>query len=91
MAIDTIKTGSNYEQERILQTTAEVQENKEGSNPQQKLQIEMLHQAMKGDVIGTDNNLQKQLLQMMSAAVPAQQIQATAQNQIAKGYLDIRI
>lgn len=80
-----------YQQERNLQAKATLQTSKEGSNPQQKLQLEMLQQSMKGDVVGSNNNLQKQLLQMMSAATPLQQIQATAQNQISKGYLDIRI
>jgi hypothetical protein len=51
----------------------------------------MLQQSMKGDIVGGNNNLQKQLLQMMASSAPLQQIQATAQNQISKGYLDIRI
>lgn len=92
MAIDSVNAGNNiYEQERNLRASATLETSKEGSNPQQKLQVEMLQQSMKGDVVGGNNNLQKQLLQMMSAAAPLQQIQATAQNQISKGYLDIRI
>lgn len=92
MAIDKVNSGSNiYEQERNMRAGATLQTSKEGSNPQQKLQVEMLRQSMQGNVVGGNNNLQKQLLQMMSASAPLQQIQATAQNQIAKGYLDIRI
>lgn len=92
MAIDNVNAGNNiYEQERNLRAGATLETSKEGSNPQQKLQVEMLQQSMKGDAVGGNNNLQKQLLQMMAAAAPLQQIQATAQNQISKGYLDIRI
>lgn len=92
MATDSVNVSNKiYEQERNLRSRETLETNKEGSNPQQKLQLEMLQQSMKGDVVGGNNNLQKQLLQMMSAAAPLQQIQATAQNQISKGYLDIRI
>ncbi len=92
MAIDSVNSGNKiYEQERNLRAGATLETSKEGTNPQQKLQVEMLQQSMKGDIVGGNNNLQKQLLQMMASSAPLQQIQATAQNQISKGYLDIRI
>ena len=39
----------------------------------------------------TPVSTQKQVLQALSYAQPIQQIQQTAQNQISKGYLDIRV
>lgn len=59
--------------------------------PQQQLQIEMLKQAAGGNIMSNDNSLQKQLLQIMAAVSPQQQIQSIAQTQIAKGFLDIKI
>ncbi|HOV92435.1 MAG TPA: hypothetical protein PLC04_05080 [Candidatus Kapabacteria bacterium] len=59
--------------------------------PQQQLQIEMLKQASGGNIMSNDNSLQKQLLQIMAAIGPQQQIQQVAQAQIAKGFLDIKI
>ncbi|MGB9702176.1 MAG: hypothetical protein ACPL1A_05530 [Candidatus Kapaibacteriota bacterium] len=79
------------EDEKYMRTTQSLKTTKEGSNPQQQMQVEMLKQATTGNVVGTDNNLQKQLLQMMAAASPVQQIQSVAQNQISKGYLDIKV
>lgn len=79
------------EDEKYLRTTQSLKTTKEGNNPQQQMQVEMLKQATSGNAVGTDNNLQKQLLQMMSATAPAQQIQSVAQNQISKGYLDIKV
>jgi hypothetical protein len=59
--------------------------------PQQQLQIEMLKQAAGSNIMSNDNSLQKQLLQIMAAVAPQQQIQSVAQSQIAKGFLDIKI
>jgi len=59
--------------------------------PQQQLQIEMLKQATSGNIMSDDNTLQKQLLQIMAAVAPQQQIQTVAQAQIARGFLDIKI
>ena len=59
--------------------------------PQQQLQIEMLKQSAGGNIMSNDNSLQKQLLQIMAAVAPQQQIQSIAQSQIAKGFLDIKI
>ncbi|MEJ5287191.1 MAG: hypothetical protein CH6_1323 [Candidatus Kapaibacterium sp.] len=57
-------------------------------NTQFQIQKEVLRQAL-----GTSpNSLQSQLLQLISSGLPnAQQAQATAQAQISKGYLDIKI
>jgi hypothetical protein len=91
MAVNEVKNQKMYQDERYFRTNETLHTNKEGNTPQQQLQIEMLQQTTKGGIVGTDNNLQKQLLQMMAAATPQQQIQAVAQNQLSKGYLDIKI
>lgn len=57
-------------------------------NVQYEIQKDVLRQALGA----SPNSLQSQLLQLLSAgAQNPQQIQATAQAQISKGYLDIKI
>lgn len=52
---------------------------------QKQLQQEMLKDSM-----GTDG-FQKQLLSLISSSQPTASVQQTAQNQLQKGYLDIKI
>jgi hypothetical protein len=51
---------------------------------QNEIKKEVLKQTIEGDT-------QKELLQLLSAVQPQQQIQKTAQDQIEKGYLDIKV
>jgi hypothetical protein len=52
---------------------------------QNELQKDVLKQTMNPD------GLQKQLLQVLANQQPLQQIQQTAQNQIAKGTLNVKV
>ncbi len=52
---------------------------------QMEVQKEVLRQNLSGD------NTQNQLLQLLASVQPQQQIQKTAQEQIEKGYLDIKV
>lgn len=54
---------------------------------QNEVQKEILKQTMGQG----SNSQQRQLMQLISSAQPMFQIQQTAQNQISKGYLDIKI
>ncbi|MBE2190117.1 MAG: hypothetical protein KGZ71_10735 [Desulfobulbaceae bacterium] len=54
---------------------------------QHELQKEVLRESVG---IG-DLSIQKQLMQLLMSAQPIIQVQQTAQNQIAKGYLDIKV
>lgn len=54
---------------------------------QQKLQKDVMEDAQGMN----QNSTQKQLLQMMATALPLQQIQQTAQAQIERGELDIKV
>jgi len=56
-------------------------------NVQQELQKDIMEEASGVN----QNSTQKQLLQMMATAQPLQQIQQTAQQQIERGELDIRV
>jgi hypothetical protein len=54
---------------------------------QHELQKEVLQEAVgKGDL-----SIQKQLMQLLMSAQPVIQVQQTAQNQISKGFLDIKV
>jgi hypothetical protein len=52
---------------------------------QNELQKDVMKQTMDPD------GMQKQLLQVLANAQPLQQIQQTAQNQIAKGSLNVKV
>lgn len=52
---------------------------------QNEIQKEVLKQTMEGD------NTQQQLLQLLAMLQPQQHIQRTAQDQLEKGYLDIKV
>ncbi len=56
-------------------------------NVQQELQKDIMKEASGVN----QNSTQKQLLQMMATAQPLQQIQQTAQAQIERGELDIKV
>jgi len=73
----------------IQQVNQELRQNEAGKvNTQYEIQREMLRQA----IGASPNSLQSQLLQLISSNVPnLQQAQATAQAQISKGFLDIKI
>ncbi|MBM2816925.1 MAG: hypothetical protein HW421_3687 [Ignavibacteria bacterium] len=51
---------------------------------QNEIQKDVIKETFQGDV-------QKQLLQTLASAQPSQQVQKVAQNQISKGYLNIKI
>ena len=53
---------------------------------QNELQKEILRQNLTGAI-----DTQKQLLQLLASMQPMQHVQQTAQNQLSKGYLDIKI
>lgn len=53
---------------------------------QNEIQKDVLKEA-----VGEEINYQKNLIQMIASAQPQQQIQQTAQNQIARGFLDVRV
>ncbi|MFP4527411.1 MAG: hypothetical protein ACLFQX_02600 [Candidatus Kapaibacterium sp.] len=54
---------------------------------QNEIRKEMLR-----DAAGTGaGSTQRQLLQLLASAQPQQQIQQTAQSQIEKGYLDVKV
>jgi hypothetical protein len=73
----------------IQQVNQELRQNETSKvNTQFEIQREMLRQA----IGASPNSLQSQLLQLISSNVPnLQQAQATAQAQISKGFLDIKI
>lgn len=73
----------------IQQVNQELRQNEASKvNTQFEIQREMLRQA----IGASPNSLQSQLLQLISSNVPnLQQAQATAQAQISKGFLDIKI
>lgn len=53
---------------------------------QNGIQKEMLKDTLSGT-----SSTQNQMLQMLASAQPVQSIQATAQRQLEKGYLDIKV
>jgi len=53
---------------------------------QNGLQKEVLQETLQGT-----SSIQNQMLQMMASAKPSQSVQETAQKQIEKGYLDIKV
>jgi hypothetical protein len=53
---------------------------------QNNLQKDVLKEATNGS-----SSAPKQMLQLLAATQPLAQIQSTAQNQLSKGYLDIKI
>lgn len=53
---------------------------------QNGIQKEMLKETTEGAT-----SMQKQMLQLLASAQPLAQIQQTAQSQIQKGYLDIKV
>lgn len=75
----------------IAQTELKAIENQQRTSAQQQIQIAMLQQVISGDAPTGNMNPQTQMLQLITAVQPLQQIQQTAQSQIQKGYLDIKI
>jgi hypothetical protein len=70
----------------IERSAATVQENQPMA-VQNELQREVFREAIG---IG-DLSIQKQLMQLLMSAQPILQVQQTAQNQISKGFLDIKV
>jgi len=55
------------------------------------VQNELQREAFR-EAVGTgDLSIQKQLMQLLMSAQPIIQVQQTAQNQISKGFLDIKV
>lgn len=57
---------------------------------QNGVQKEVQKEVLKDTVIGSGST-QKQMLQLLTSAQPMQQVQQTAQSQLSKGYLDIKV
>ncbi|MCX7909109.1 MAG: hypothetical protein N2560_06295 [Ignavibacteria bacterium] len=67
------------------------QQNNE-ENKRMNVQFEIQKDVLRQAIGVSPNSLQSQLLQLISSSLPnLQQAQATAQAQISKGYLDIKI
>ena len=77
MTIDTAPT---------LRYTSDVKPPKTVQNDVQK----QLQQEMLKDSMGT-HGFQKQLLSLISSSQPQTSVQSTAQNQLQRGYLDVKI
>lgn len=77
------------EETRILQE--DLMQAKQNQGTQQSVQQELQKDVMKEASGVNQNSTQKQLLQMMASAQPLQQIQQTAQAQIERGELDIKV
>lgn len=77
-------TVDRLQDQKPVQTSASPQERVE--NVQFELQKNILQEQMTGE--NSKNNI---MLQLLASQQPVQQIQQTAQNQIEKGYLDVRI
>ena len=67
-----------------VKETPEVYQEQKNSAVQNELQKTVLKDTMKGDMA-------KQFIQLIAAAQPPQNPQQTAQNQIARGFVDIKI
>ena len=67
------------------QNLQQVSEVKPALTIQHEVQKEVLKETMSGE------GIQKQLLAMMASSQPQQSVQATAQNQISRGFLDIKV
>jgi hypothetical protein len=80
MTVDQMQPMNNLIQELNQKETPKL-------NVQQELQKDVMEEASGVN----QNSTQKQLLQMMATAQPLQQIQQTAQQQIERGELDIRV
>lgn len=67
------------------------QQNNDGAKPPGSVQFEIQKDVLRQAIGASSNSLQNQLLQLISNIPNLQQAQSTAQNQIAKGFLDIKI
>ena len=77
------------EETKVLQE--DLMQAKQNQGTQQSVQQELQNDVMKEASGVNQNSTQKQLLQMMASAQPLQQIQQTAQAQIERGELDIKV
>ncbi len=68
------------------------QQQNQNENLQLNTQFEIQKEVLRQSIGASPNSLQSQLLQLISSGMQhTQQAQATAQAQIAKGFLDIKI
>lgn len=67
------------------------QQSNEGAKPPVSVQFEIQKDVLRQAIGASSNSLQNQLLQLISNIPNLQQAQTTAQTQIAKGFLDIKI
>jgi|YNPMSStandDraft_2_1061718.scaffolds.fasta_scaffold09531_2 hypothetical protein len=58
--------------------------------PQNNVQMELQKQMLKEATTGA-SSIQNQMLQLLASAQPVQNVQQTAQKQLEKGYLDIKV
>lgn len=58
--------------------------------PQNNVQMELQKQMLKEATMGA-SSIQNQMLQLLASAQPVQNVQQTAQKQLEKGYLDIKV
>lgn len=68
----------------------QVQEPKIPEKPPTTVQNGIQKEMLKESLMGT-SSMQNQMLQLLASAQPLQSIQDTAQKQIEKGYLDIKV
>ncbi|MFN3306714.1 MAG: hypothetical protein ACK42Z_05960 [Candidatus Kapaibacteriota bacterium] len=68
------------------------QQQNQNENARVNTQFEIQREVLRQSIGASPNSLQSQLLQLISSGMQnTQQTQATAQAQISKGYLDIKI
>lgn len=67
------------------------QQSNDGAKPAVSVQFEIQKDVLRQAIGVSPNSLQNQLLQLISNISNFQQAQTTAQIQIAKGFLDIKI
>lgn len=67
------------------------QQSNDGAKPAVSVQFEIQKDVLRQAIGVSPNSLQNQLLQLISNIPNFQQAQTTAQIQIAKGFLDIKI
>ncbi len=67
------------------------QQSNEGAKPAVSVQFEIQKDVLRQAIGASTNSMQNQLLQLIANIPNLQQAQHTAQTQIAKGFLDIKI
>lgn len=77
---------SNDYAPRVVEEKQQINPQREEQSPQQRVQQEVLQETTVGA-----QSPQKQMMALLASAQPEKQVQQTAQDQIEKGFLDVRI